>query len=81
MREHVLSVQDSPTAESAKNSSSCLQNVFGDEIGSFYWWGMLEDKLCIVNICTEGDLKESIWGVVFSVSPAEHQCAMSIFCE
>ena len=54
MRELVLSEQDSPTAQSAKNSSSCLQNVFADEIGSFYWWGMLEDKLCLVNICIEG---------------------------
>jgi hypothetical protein len=42
---------------------------------------MLKDKLCIVNIRMEGDLKESIQGVVFSVSFAEHQCAVSIFCE
>jgi hypothetical protein len=34
-----LSKQDSPTAHSANNASSCLQNVFGDEIDSFYWWG------------------------------------------
>jgi len=78
LREHLLSEQDSPTAQSANNSSSCFQNVFGDEIGSFYWWGMLKDKLYIVNICMEGDLKESIQGVVFSVSPAEYQCVFSV---
>ena len=77
----ISSEQDSPTAQSANNPSSCLQNVFGDEIGSFYWWGILKDKLCIVNICMEGDLKKRIQGAVFSVSPAEHQCVMSIFCE
>jgi hypothetical protein len=43
---------------------------------------MLKDELCIVNICMEGDLlKKRIQGAVFSVSPAEHQCVMSIFCE
>jgi hypothetical protein len=32
-------------------------------------------------LCVEGDLQESIQGVVFSVSPAERQWAVSIFCE